>query len=150
LVVIDTAADTFGGNEIARPQVRQFLSRLTRLAQQIDGVVIVLAHPSQSGMSSGSGGGGSTAWSNSARSRLYLEIPEPESGRTVERNARILTRKKSNYASIGDEITLKYVDGCFEAEGENSNNDMVSRIEKVSREVTCEEIFLSALDRLTS
>ncbi|MBF0562228.1 MAG: AAA family ATPase, partial [Alphaproteobacteria bacterium] len=42
LVVIDTAADTFGGNEIARPQVRQFLSRLTRLAQQIDGVVIVL------------------------------------------------------------------------------------------------------------
>ena len=32
LVVIDTAADTFAGNENIRPQVRQFITLLTRLA----------------------------------------------------------------------------------------------------------------------
>ncbi|CAK0742249.1 hypothetical protein CCP1ISM_140021 [Azospirillaceae bacterium] len=148
-VVIDTAADTFGGNEIARPQVRNFITMLTRLAKAIDGVVLLLAHPSQSGMTTGVGAGGSTAWSNSVRSRLYLDRPEQEAGVASDKNLRVLTRKKSNYAEIGDAITIKYVDGCFEAENEYLRDDLVSRIERVSRAKQAEDIFLSALDRLT-
>ena len=63
LVVIDTAADTFGGNENVRPHVRQFIALLTRLALERDGAVLMLAHPSVTGRTSGSGDGGSTAWS---------------------------------------------------------------------------------------
>src|SRR5205823_5080611 len=72
LLVIDTLADVYGGDENIRGQVRQFLGFLTRLAIKYDVAVVVLAHPSLSGMASGSGTGGSTAWHNSVRGRLYL------------------------------------------------------------------------------
>ena len=65
LVIVDTAADTFGGNENDRSQVRQFVSRaLGSIAQKINGAVLLCAHPSRSGLSSGEGDGGSTGWSN--------------------------------------------------------------------------------------
>ena len=65
LVIVDTAADTFGGNENDRSQVRQFDSRaLGSIAQKINGAVLLCAHPSRSGLSSGEGDGASTGWSN--------------------------------------------------------------------------------------
>lgn len=81
VLVIDTAADVFGGNENIRNQVRQFIAALTRIAMEIDGAVILCAHPSIDGMSKGHGFAGSTAWNNSVRSRLYLTRPaEDEAG----------------------------------------------------------------------
>ena len=81
LVIVDTAADTFGGNENDRSQVRQFVSRaLGSIAQKINGAVLLCAHPSRSGLSSGEGDGGSTGWSNAFRSRLYLRAPAIEDG----------------------------------------------------------------------
>jgi len=113
-VVIDTVADTFGGNEIVRAHVQQFLSHgLGGLAKALDGVVVTANHPSRDGTSSGRGDGGSTAWSNSVRSRAYLARPVVEDDADPDENARILSRKKSNYAKIGDEIRLKYQDGVF-------------------------------------
>ena len=51
LVIVDTAADTFGGNENDRGQVRQFVQRaLGSIALAIDGSVILCAHPSRSGI----------------------------------------------------------------------------------------------------
>jgi putative DNA primase/helicase len=54
LVVVDTAADTFGGNENDRNQVRQYIGAgLNRLAQSLDGgnggAVLLNAHPSRRG-----------------------------------------------------------------------------------------------------
>ena len=49
-VVLDAAADVFGGNEIIRPQVRQFINMLTGLALEIDGAILSLAHPSAAGL----------------------------------------------------------------------------------------------------
>jgi RecA-family ATPase len=46
VLVIDTAGDTFCGNENVRNHVRQFISCLTRLARAIDGAVVLCAHPS--------------------------------------------------------------------------------------------------------
>lgn len=116
LVVVDTAADTFGGNENARPQVRQYLGAgLTRLAREINGCVVLTAHPSVTGLT-GSGAGGSTAWSNSVRSRLYLSRPAAEEDDTPDDDLRILSRKKSNYARVGDELRLRFQDGAFVAE----------------------------------
>lgn len=113
LVVIDTAADTFGGNENIRPQVRMFINLLTRLAHEIDGAVILLAHPSASGKASGSGDGGSTAWSNSVRSRLYIKRPESVGGDDPDPNLRILSRLKANYAATGVDLSVRWEDGAF-------------------------------------
>jgi RecA-family ATPase len=54
LVVIDTAATCFGGNESDRAQVTQFVGTiLTSLAQDIDGSVLLNAHPSMTGLANG-------------------------------------------------------------------------------------------------
>lgn len=113
LVIVDTAADTFGGNENIRPQVRMFINLLTRLAHEIDGAVILLAHPSASGKASGSGDGGSTAWSNSVRSRLYIKRPDAVGGDDPDPNLRILSRLKANYAAIGVDLSVRWEGGAF-------------------------------------
>jgi RecA-family ATPase len=114
LVIVDTAADTFGGNENDRSQVRQFVSRaLGSIAQKINGAVLLCAHPSRSGLSSGEGDGGSTGWSNAFRSRLYLRAPDHENGEKPDPNARVLERRKANYASRNDEIRLRWRNGVI-------------------------------------
>lgn len=111
LIVLDSSHDVFGGNENSRSEVRRFIQCLIRLAREIDGAVILLAHPSLSGRNSGTGESGSTGWNNSVRSRLYLHRP-PESD-NADANERLLTRKKSNYAAAGDTIRLQWTDGAF-------------------------------------
>src|SRR5689334_16145172 len=61
LVVVDTAAQTFKGNEIIRGQVTSFVNALLKIALEIDGAVILTQHPSNEGLSSGRGTSGSTA-----------------------------------------------------------------------------------------
>ncbi len=70
VLFLDTLADVYGGNEIVRAQVRQFVGMLRRLALRYGCTIIVLAHPSLAGMDKGTSG--STGWSNSVRSRIYL------------------------------------------------------------------------------
>lgn len=111
VVVIDTLADTFGGNEIERTQARQFIAMLRRLAIEYGVTVVVLSHPSQSGMSSGSGTSGSTAWSNSVRSRLYLKR------HVTEADCRTLELMKSNYGATGQHIPLRWRKGAFQETG---------------------------------
>lgn len=121
LVVIDTAADAFAGNENIRPQVRQFIALLTRLAREIGGAVILLAHPSQTGKATGEGAGGSTAWNNSVRSRLYLKRPGQADGKgqdaaigvAADPDLRILSRLKANYAAAGVDLNVRYEHGAF-------------------------------------
>ena len=72
VVVLDSLHDVFSGDEIRRSQARQFVQGLREIAREIDGAVILTAHPSLSGRNSGTGESGSTAWNNSVRSRLYL------------------------------------------------------------------------------
>ena len=57
LVIIDVAADVFGGNENDRNHVRQFVSRaLGSIAQKINGAVLLCAHPSRAGLNKGADG----------------------------------------------------------------------------------------------
>jgi RecA-family ATPase len=112
VVILDTAADLFGGNEINRTQVRQFVQNVCgNIARSINGAVVLCAHPSDSGIQRNTGTGGSTAWNNTVRSRWYLTRP-PEDEET-DPNERILSRKKSNYASSGEAIKMLWQDGTF-------------------------------------
>jgi RecA-family ATPase len=116
LLILDTAADLFGGNEIVRNQVNFFVKAVcgayARRAKELGWTltVIILAHPSQAGRSSGTGESGSTGWSNAVRSRMYLT--KPEEGLPDQR---VLIRKKSNYAAAGDDekIELMWLDGAI-------------------------------------
>jgi RecA-family ATPase len=113
LLVLDTLADVFGGNEIVRQQVRAFINMLRRLAIRHNTTVLVLAHPSLSGMSSGKGTSGSTGWSNSVRSRLYLERIYDDDGHEPDEDARVLRVMKSNYGRVGAEIPMRWQRGVF-------------------------------------
>ena len=107
LIVIDPAADVFGGDEIVRAQVRQFVQKLAGLALEADCAVVLLSHPSLTGLNTGTGTSGSTAWSNSVRSRLYLEAVKDDPDR------RVLKVMKANYGRTGEAIAIRWDDGVY-------------------------------------
>ncbi|GAA4250635.1 AAA family ATPase [Azospirillum formosense] len=148
LVVLDTAADMFGGNENARPQVRQFVQQAcTRLARTIDGAVLLCAHPSVAGMASGRGDGGNTAWNNSVRARWYLTRPEAAEGVPPNEDLRVLSRKKANYGPSGDPMTLEWREGVFRPVLP-AGSDAVDRMDRSARVRRGKEAFLRALAKL--
>ena len=113
LLILDTAADLFAGDMMSTPHVRQFLKvALGSLCVDFDLAVLLIAHPSASGMNSGEGGGYSVAWNNSVRSRMYLRRPASDDKEAIK-DRRVLELKKSNYAANGLTIPLVYQDGCF-------------------------------------
>lgn len=116
LLVLDTAADLYPDNENDRSKVRWFIGSLARLAITHQCAIVLLAHPSQSGLATGQGTGGSTAWNNTVRSRLYLDLPDAE-----DPDARLLRRMKANYAARGGEVRLRWDAGALRAEGGHGN-----------------------------
>lgn len=100
LLVIDYAASVFGGNELDRYQVSEFMRRLNAIARENEIAILLLGHPSQSGMAGGRGTSGSTAWRNQARSFLHLTVDETQND-AEERRLLTLTHSKSNYSKAG-------------------------------------------------
>lgn len=114
LVILETAADLFGGNENARGEVRQFVANCCEvIAKEANAAVVLCAHPSVTGLRSGDGTAGSTAWNNSARSRLYLRREFEKDGNEADPDFRVLSRMKANFAPRQDAIDLVWRDGVF-------------------------------------
>lgn len=117
LIVLDSLHDLFAGNENSRPEARRFIQMLAAWARDYDAAVVLNAHPSLSGLNSGTGTSGSTAWNNAVRSRLYLTRLETTDGdSTATNDVRELRRVKANYAGAGDRLALRWKDGVFVAE----------------------------------
>ena len=129
----------FAGNEIARQEARQFIGLLRGLAIAEETAVALLAHPSLAGMANGSGTSGSTAWSNSVRSRLYLETIKGNDGKEIDVDLRVLRVKKSNYGPTGSEIRLRWSKGCFVRETPAGGFD------KLVADTKAERVFLDLL-----
>ena len=128
LVIIDTAADVFAGDFMSTPHVRQFIKHaLGGLCVRYGCAVLLVAHPSSSGMSSGDGSGFSTAWNNSVRSRLYLRRPKTEDG-DAAKDRRVLEVRKSNYAADGLAIPLIWSGGGFILD-----NDPIEETARITR-----------------
>jgi RecA-family ATPase len=127
-IALDTAADIFLVNERDRAEVRQCISLLRGLALDVDTCVILLSHPSLTGISSGTGLSGSTAWHNSVRSRLYLQAErsrkkddddDAEASDDTEpalESVRTLSFMKSNYSALAGDIRLEWKNGLFQME----------------------------------
>lgn len=145
-IVIDPVSDAFLGDEIKRDQVRQFGSLMRKLAIDSNSAVVISAHPSLSGISSGSGLSGSTQWHNTVRARAYFRKPKageedddnddmPDSGR------RELHFFKNQYGPLAHHIELKWSNGLWlppsVADGSNTDKQM-------------EELFLTLLRRFTA
>ncbi|MCR9061812.1 MAG: AAA family ATPase [Rhodobacteraceae bacterium] len=133
LIVIDTLADVYPANENDRAKVRQFVGILRGLAIKRKCAVLLLGHPSLTGLNSGTGTSGSTAWNNSVRSRLYLERTTGD-GHPADDNARVLHVKKANYAPTGTKINLQWRDGVFsvlQEEGSTSKRSQAAKAERV-------------------
>jgi RecA-family ATPase len=105
-VVIDTLAQTFRGNMNDPQHAVQFISQLRRLAMALDGLVILIMHPSLSGRSSGTGEAGNTQWDAAVRSRLYLHKDKVGDGLVLE-------HMKGNYAAKADAIPLVWRQGVY-------------------------------------
>jgi RecA-family ATPase len=147
LVVLDSLHDLFAGNENDRRHARYFIGMLRRMALEIDGAVIINAHPSLSGMTSGSGTSGSTAWNAAVRSRLYLtKPPAPKDEEESEDDAdrRILKNMKANYGKHGEKIELKWDRGVFVTAQPGGGGGMVEHIQ----ERNDEKLFLDGLEVL--
>jgi hypothetical protein len=123
LVILDTLADVFDGNENIRNQANYFIKNVLRkLCVDFNATVLLLAHPSRAGLSSADILSGSTAWNNSVRNRLALTKHD-----TIP-DARVLTRVKSNYAKSGEQILLTWRGGVF-AKGDREDlvNNLVDK-----------------------
>ncbi len=110
LVVIDNASDSFGGDEIQRRQVRAFMRELGKIAAIADGAVVLLAHVDKNTsravkQENSEGYSGSTAWHNSARSRLFLTRGQD--------NLLTLEHQKNNLGLRRDPIKLQWLEGGF-------------------------------------
>ncbi len=139
LIVLDTAADMYGGNENDRGQVRQFIGLLRGVAIDSGAAVLLLSHPSLTGIASDSGLSGSTAWNNSVRSRLFLK----SAGDKDQPDLRELEVRKSNYGPVGESVRLVWRNGVFVPISAPSS------MEKAAAESAAEILFLKLFDLLT-
>ena len=140
LLVLDTLADYFPGNENDRAQARQFIGMLRGLAIRHQCAVVMLAHPSLTGINSGTGTSGSTGWNNSVRSRLYLSRVVND-GYEQNPDARLLRSMKSNYARTGAEIAMTWQNGVFVADAP------VTGLDRVATSAKAERVFLTLLSQ---
>lgn len=144
LIVIDTLADVYPANENDRAKVRQFVGILRGLAIRQQCAVMLLGHPSLTGLNSGSGASGSTAWNNSVRSRLYLSRVMDET-KTYEPDTRkrVLSIKKQNYGETGAEIGMTWQEGVFVPDA------METSLDRMAGAAKAERVFLKLLRTFT-
>ncbi|MBN9406651.1 MAG: AAA family ATPase [Burkholderiales bacterium] len=106
LVVVDNASDAYGGDEIQRRQVRAFMRALAVIAREADAAVLLLAHvdkgTSRKERSDTEGYSGSTAWHNSARSRIFMSRDD---------GVLTLAHQKSNLAKLREPLALQWPEG---------------------------------------
>lgn len=138
LIVIDTAADVYGGSEINRQQTRAFITMLRGLAIERSAGVILIAHPSLEGIRSGSGISGSTAWHNSVRARAYFQNLSDDER---DNDLRVLEWKKSNYGPVSERMIVRYKAGVYVPEPSTGS------AEQVMADRAIEAVFLDLLRR---
>jgi RecA-family ATPase len=140
---IDTLSRAFAGNEIDRVQVYGFAMHMQALAMVAGGAVTILSHPSLSGINSGSGISGSTAWHGAFRFRQYLKGVKAADGEQPDNDLRELEFKKNQYGPTAETIVLRYQRGLFLPVAG------MASLDKVAQEARADGVFLDLLHRFT-
>jgi RecA-family ATPase len=142
-ISVDTLSRAFAGSEIDRVQVYAFAMHMQALAAVANGSVTVLSHPSLSGINSGSGISGSTAWHGAFRFRQYLTGVKTESGAHPDPDLRELQFLKNQYGRRADTIMLRYQCGLF------LPLPGVASLDKLAQDARADDVFLELLRRFT-
>lgn len=119
IVALDTARTIFGGNESSPVQVTRFLREAQRKVIEINGALIINAHPPKN---DARGYGGSGAWLASVRAGLSLTRPSDwdEERDGIRDPRRVLRGLGSNYSGGVNAEPLTYQDGVWIlTEGDN-------------------------------
>jgi RecA-family ATPase len=135
-ITIASSANVFAGNELDRSQVQQFVSHLTRLAMIGGGSLVLISHPSLSGIMSNSGLSGSTQWHNAVRARYYIKGVKDESGEPGG-NRRVIQFMKNNYGPVSEEIVVEYRNGLFVPAN--------TTVDEAARAAHADEVFLEVM-----
>jgi RecA-family ATPase len=146
MIALDTSADIFGGNEISRTQVRQFIGLLRKMAIASNSAVLIAVHPSLTGINTGTGLSGSTAWHNSVRARAYLTSEKTEDGQDT--GLRQLDFMKNNYGPISASVTLQWK--TIGQAGVYLPVSSGSSLDRVASDAKAEHVFLDLLRSFTS
>lgn len=106
LLIVDNSSDTYAASEIDRARVREFMRFLARIAREARAGLLLLAHINKvkaRGLDgSAESYSGSTAWHNSARSRLALD-------RTDE--GLVLKHEKANLGPMRAPLSISWPQG---------------------------------------
>lgn len=140
-ISVDTLSRAFAGSEINRVEVYAFAMHMQALAAVANGSVTVLSHPSLSGIASGSGISGSTAWHGAFRFRQYLTSVKAEAGEQPDSDLRQLEFKKNQYGPLGETIVLRYQKGLF------LPLPGVASLDKAAQEARADDVFITLLQR---
>jgi len=140
MIGIAASANVFAGSENDRAQVQQFVGLLTRIAMVANGAVVLISHPSLTGISTESGLSGTTQWHNSVRARFYLRGVKPTADEPLDTDLREIVFKKNNYGPLSESITLRWNAGLFLPVGGVD-------LDQTAREEIAQEVFLSLLKR---
>jgi RecA-family ATPase len=143
LVIFDALADLFGGEENSRRHARGFIVLLKQLAIRQKLAVVLIAHPSLTGMNTGSGLSGSTDWHNGPRARLYFQRPKDKEGKTFDDDLRTLTVMKIQYAREGTVFRLRRKEGFFVYEGKDGGSS--SSYDRAAATAKADTVFLALL-----
>ena len=132
LVVVDNASDTFDDDEIKRARVRQFVRSLRSRIARPNRAVLLLAHVNKVSAISGREAGkedysGSTAWHNSVRSRLSLNVEKDENLMTIE-------HQKANLGPRAKPVRMRWHDGVPLQDGTFTDAGAAAAAEFVSAE----------------
>jgi len=140
LVIVDSVAAVFGGNYVDRVQVRTFVSMLRKMAEAAACAVLLLDHPSLSGMTNGSGRSGSMDWRNAVRAFMYLRPTDNEDGS----KGRELEVMKINSGPCGEIQKLRFDAGCFVLESSASAPHQAAAFN------AADQIYLECLEAMTA
>jgi RecA-family ATPase len=141
---IASSANVYAGSEIDRSQVQQFISLLTRLAITASGSVVLIGHPSLTGLNTDTGLSGTTQWHNAVRARFYLKSVKPEDGEQPDTDLRELVFKKNNYGAVSESIVLRYSNGLF------LPLPGITSLDRAAQELKAEEVFIDLLRAFTN
>jgi RecA-family ATPase len=108
-----------------------------------DGSVVLISHPSLTGINTESGLSGSTQWHNAVRGRIYMKGIKPAEDEQPDTDLRELVFKKNQYGPISESIMLRYEDGMYLPIATTAS------VNQVMQEARADEIFLELLRRFT-
>jgi RecA-family ATPase len=119
--------------------VTRALQALTRLCIAANTTIVLIGHNNRAGDFSGS-----SAWENSARSRIHVKIEKDEE---TKRESILLAKPKANYAEREDGVMIEWHKGAFRFSDQRFET-YGDQLERQMRDRQIDVAFLAGLDKL--